>query len=106
MFSKKQRLTTELFNKVFSSGKIKKTDFFLIKYSNNNLSYPRFAVVISKKNIKLAVKRNSVRRRFLIALEKSYFKDEKKDFIFILNKNIEKKNLEEIILTINKIELE
>ena len=47
-------------------GRIDKiaTPFFLIKISPNNLSVTRFAVVVSKKVHKSAVKRNAVRRQF------------------------------------------
>ncbi|BFR92807.1 ribonuclease P protein component [endosymbiont of Pachyrhynchus infernalis] len=61
-FKKKYKLS-------FSYGKIisnnfffKKSDFFKINYSDNNLNYPRLGIYISKKCIKLSNKRNLLKR--------------------------------------------
>ncbi len=106
MFSKKQRLNTSEFDEVFNFGKIRRNEFFLLKYRDNSLQKARFAVVIPKKQIKLAIKRNLYKRRFMSILEKSELRNFKKDFVFVLNKNTFHKNKEEILLTISKLHLE
>lgn len=77
MFSKKQRLNTEEFQKVFSIGKIIKSEGFLIKYLKNNNS-PRFAVAVSKKNSKSAFGRNRIKRIIF-----NFLKKDSKDFPFV-----------------------
>jgi ribonuclease P protein component len=106
MFSKKQRLNTSLFNEVFNFGKTKNTEMFLLKFKENNLDIPRFAVTISKKKIPSAVKRHFLKRRFMNALKKSELMKTNKDFVFVLNQNILDKKENEIILTINDLRLE
>jgi ribonuclease P protein component len=54
--------TASDFARVFKTGeKIKTTDFTVI-FISNNLTNPRLGVVIAKKNIKLAVARNRLKR--------------------------------------------
>lgn len=66
MFAKKQRLSKEKdFEKIFSSGKFIQDNFLNIRFLANNFSYRRFAVIISSKVLKRAVKRNLIRRRLL-----------------------------------------
>lgn len=49
---------------VYSRGKVTRTKYFVCKYSHNLRRHePRIAVVVSKKVIKSAVKRNRIRRR-------------------------------------------
>ncbi len=105
MFPQKQRLNSTLFEKIFKLGKSEKTTLFLLKYKKNNLEKPRFSVVIPKKNIKLATKRNLLKRKFLGAIKKSEILNEKMDFIFILNKNLENLKQKEIILILDKLRL-
>lgn len=106
MFSKKQRLNTSLFDEVFNFGKKKNSQYFLIKYKKNSLDFSRFAAVISKKKVSSAVKRHFIKRRFLNALKDSDLKNKGFDIVFILNKDIESLDFENLILNINKIELE
>jgi ribonuclease P protein component len=54
---------------VYARGQVKRSKFFICKYSvNHRRAQPRVAVVISKKIIKSAVKRNRVRRRLYEAV--------------------------------------
>jgi len=106
MFSQKQRLSTTLFDEVFKSGKTKNGQDFLLKYKENNLDYPRFAVSVSKKKFKTAVERHLVKRKFINALQKSKFLNYYKDFVFVLNESCKNKKQEELLLTINNLELE
>lgn len=49
---------------VYSRGKVTRTSYFVCKYSHNpHRKTPRVSVVISKKVVKSAVKRNRIRRR-------------------------------------------
>ena len=49
---------------VYSRGKIARSKYFIGKYTHNSRRLePRVAVVVSKKVIKSAVKRNRIRRR-------------------------------------------
>lgn len=106
MFSKKQRLNTSQFDEVFNFGKEKRTDVFLVKYKENKLDLSRFSIVVPKKVEKFSVKRHFLKRKFISTLKKSNILKNKKDFVFILNKNIKNKKEEDIILTINNLQLE
>lgn len=54
---------------VYANGKIVRSRFFVCKYSvNPRRQTPRIAVVVSKKIIKSAVKRNRIRRRLYEAI--------------------------------------
>lgn len=49
---------------VYAKGQVARSKYFICKTTNNNRrAYPRVAVVVSKKVMKSAVKRNSIRRR-------------------------------------------
>lgn len=49
---------------VYAKGQVARSKYFILKTtSNNRRSDPRIAVVISKKVMKSAVKRNRIRRR-------------------------------------------
>ena len=52
------------FERVFSTGRsISLRDLNItVKYSENDVGYPRFAVVVPKKSVKLAVRRNRIKR--------------------------------------------
>lgn len=76
---------------------------FTLKTAKNNLSYPRFAFVISKKVDKRAVARNRIKRKMTNTLQDLMSKISGVDIIFILKKgafeNIEEvdKNMKEIL---------
>lgn len=106
MFSKKQRLNTSLFDEVFNFGKNKSSQYFLLKYKKNDLGVPRFGITISKKKVSSAVKRHFVKRKFINLLKESNLIKRSYDMVFILNKEIESVKKEDLILNINKIELE
>ncbi|MBI4994003.1 ribonuclease P protein component [Candidatus Wolfebacteria bacterium] len=63
MLAKKFRLQIQNWlndrnKKIFS----RKSEFFIIKSSSNNLGFSRFGVIISKKVSKSAVRRNKIKR--------------------------------------------
>lgn len=51
------------FEKVFKTGRSHRGDLVLLKTTQNTLEIPRFAVAVSKKNVKRAVDRNLIKRR-------------------------------------------
>lgn len=104
MFKKGHRLHTSDFKEVFNFGKTIKTPFALIKIKSNNLTHPRFAVVVSKKNSKKAVERNYLKRKFMSALYVKRDMFSNSDHIFILNsgaKDIQYKDLLTYLSEIN-----
>lgn len=54
--------TDSQFNLVFTKGKKIKSDFCAIFFYPNNLPYSRIGIVVAKKNINKAAKRNSIKR--------------------------------------------
>ena len=92
MFSKKQRINREKIGEI-----IKKPDFsfksknFNLKSVSNQLPFPRFCVIISKKFEKSAVKRHFLKRR-IFSLIKEVKIEKPDDFVFILTNNITKQN--------------
>lgn len=64
MLKKIQRLKKQKsFEKVFATGRSAYNNTFGIKALPNQLKFNQFAVVVSKKNCKLAVDRNRLKRR-------------------------------------------
>ncbi len=103
------------FQKVFENGFCLFGEFFRIKFIENGLEYSRISIIIPKKNIKFANKRNRIKRQVgeVVRLEynkiksgydvlifyknkeeKILYNDLKKDFISILNKSKLLKNME------------
>lgn len=62
MFAKKFRLPIQNWLKKRKKIITRKSDFFIIRASDNNLAFSRFGVVISKKVSKSAVRRNKIKR--------------------------------------------
>jgi ribonuclease P protein component len=64
MLKKDFRVTKERdFKRIYQKGKFFSNGEFTIRFLPNRFSFPRFAVVILKKHIKKAVKRNKFRRQ-------------------------------------------
>jgi ribonuclease P protein component len=105
MLSKKYKISKKLFEEVFVKGKSVKTDFFLLKYKNNEEKTSRVSVVASKKIFKTAVSRNKIKRKFKSILKETRLINSKRDLIFILNKNTEAVDRNELILIIDQIRL-
>ena len=62
-FKKDSRLLKPAdYKKAFDLGDKKHLPEFLVVYIKNELSHPRLGLAISKKNIKLAHKRNTIKR--------------------------------------------
>jgi len=63
MLKKQYRLCLKKdFDNVFKSKKSLKSESLLLKYTNNDLTNPRIAFVVSNKVNKLATKRNYIKR--------------------------------------------
>lgn len=83
MLSKKSRLPSLEFNSRWESTVANK--FFVLKIKNNN-KQNRIGIIISSNVLKSAVRRNFWRRRIM-----EYFKslkNDNKDFLIIVSKNI------------------
>ncbi len=62
-FGSENRLRTpEAYKSLFASGKRTGDQHFLFIYGKNNLSYARLGLAVPKKNIRLATKRNRIKR--------------------------------------------
>ena len=68
MLPKNRRLSRRDLNLCNLSGKTVRFPHFLLKYSPNNLSFGRFAIVTSTKLSKSAVIRNKLRRNIYKAI--------------------------------------
>lgn len=105
MLSKKYRLPANI---KLVNYKSKDFKAFILKTSKNQLSYPRFAFVISKKVDSKAVVRNRIKREMTMAAGEILKGLDGSDFLFILKRsaveNLENlKNLvEEALLQNNK----
>lgn len=71
---------------VYSRGKVIRTKYLVCKYTQNDRrKTPRIAVVVSKKVIKSAVKRNRIRRRLYEAIRLELpFITPKTDLVYIV----------------------
>ena len=97
MLKKQYRLTSSsLFEAIFNQGEFKENKFFSLVYRKNNLSHPRFGIVVSTKVFSSAVSRNAFKRKIRAFLN-SYIPLFKSSFdIVILTKKgvIDKSPLE------------
>ncbi|MBI3458934.1 ribonuclease P protein component [Candidatus Azambacteria bacterium] len=97
MFKKEQRLKKEAdFKKIFSLGRFTNDGVLSFIYIANDLIFNRFAVIVSSKVFKLAVKRNLAKRRLINILQNIKILRQGFDIIIIVkNKNLIKgKNLD------------
>jgi len=111
MLKEKHRLTTFLFRNVFEKGESRGNKSFEIVYRKNNLSYPRFGIVVSNKLTKSAVERNAVKRKVrailnnFIILSKSScaFVKNSWDIVILTRKSVLGKSYQEIEEAINEL---
>jgi ribonuclease P protein component len=105
MLPKKNRINVELFETIGKSGKRVSSPLFSFVYSFENTTDPRFAVVIGKKRLSLAIGRNRIRRRIYSIIENHLSDLKSISGIFYLQPQSLKasnEELEEEILTIFK----
>lgn len=98
MFSKAQRLAKKKeIEAVFASKKSTYSKILGLKYTENNLDYSRYTVIISKKVEKTAVGRNKIKRIIKNNLKEIDSKLKKNlDCVIICQKEIVKKDSQEI----------
>ncbi len=109
MIKKKFKLKGEELKKFFAERKFKKIskENFLIFYKENELDWPRFAVICKKNIFKKAVLRNKIKRRIYEILRKEILPSLKKNYDFVIFPQKEKsysdfeKSLKEIYKKIN-----
>lgn len=105
MLAKKYRLQIQDWlkdkNKRIST---RKSDFFIVRFSQNKLNFSRFGVVISVKVSKSAVKRNKIKRTIFdfIRLNKLY-EISGNDVVITILSSVSKLNKEEIKKEISSI---
>jgi len=86
MLALKNRVPSSI---TFRKCKIIRTKHFILKIKPNDLDYPRFAVVVSKKIAKKAVERNSVKRLVRDCLQKNLLhKASGYDMLYVIKKEI------------------
>ena len=102
MLPKKNRVDKKEANLIFKSGRFLGSKNLTLKFIKNNTILPRVSIVVPKSVFKKAVRRNSLRRKGYIVLQK-YFSRLPEGFsgMFIFNKKFESK--EEIEYEIKKI---
>lgn len=69
MLPKNKRLSTQHFDTAFSAGNVIRTEHFLIRHLPTPLKN-QWAVVVPKKYIRTAARRNTFRRKTYFAIEK------------------------------------
>lgn len=104
MFSSVNKLRKKKdFDNVYKKGRIVFGPVFNIRFVKNDLGFPRFAFVISKKTAKLSVKRNLVKRRLRSAvLQLSHYKDNF-DIVINIKVGIFQVNYEGIVKELEKL---
>ena len=88
--------TSREFNDIIKNGECIKNRFFVIHSINNNLSYDRFGISVSKK-LGNAVFRNKYKRKIRAMID-NYKKDyvNHKDYIIILRKEAISKSFKDL----------
>lgn len=95
---------TNEIKKVLKDGKKKKIGYLLFKFIENNLPISRFAIIISSRVSKKAVKRNKIKRQIseILRQYRKFFKKQI-DGVFVCLPGIENQNFSEIKKTIEEI---
>ena len=70
---------------MYQHGRTIRTSKMSLIYTDNDKGFTRFAIVVSKKVEKSAVKRNRIRRRAYEVLRKNFdLIPQKRDYIFVI----------------------
>ncbi len=83
MFPVKHRVPRECFKKILIEGQKVSSGLFLMRKKQNNLDFPRFSAVVSKKVSKSAVRRNQIKKRFMHALRENALKYSNSDHVVL-----------------------
>ena len=85
----------EGFSEIFSSpDKKHSTDSFLLLCKENQLEHPRLGVAIRKKDIKLAVNRNRIKRKIKGSFRSKVLELQKKDYVVFVKRKLSDKDKE------------
>jgi ribonuclease P protein component len=102
--------SSEGFDEAFSNPDTKvSTKHFLLLLKENDLGYARIGVAVRKKDIKLAVQRNKIRRKIKGSFNVNTSKLTASDHVVLVKKNITsdsaviKKELEELWQKLEKL---
>ena len=88
MLKKKNRITSSVdFREIFTKGHIQENECFKVIFKKNNLDYPRYGIIVSSKNCKLAVERNTLKRRIRNILMDSISLFSKNFDVAVITKN-------------------
>jgi ribonuclease P protein component len=96
MFSRKNRIPREKLEEIIKQSKSLSSDFFNVKYLENNLHFPRFAVIISKKVCKSSVGRHLLKRRLASIVSGEQKNLPNKDYVFFLKKESTKESFKNL----------
>ena len=96
MFSRKNRIPREKLEEIIKQSKSLGSDFFNVKYLENNLDFPRFAVIISKKVCKSSVGRHLLKRRLTSIVSGEQKNLPNKDYVFFLKKEAVKESFKNL----------
>jgi ribonuclease P protein component len=96
MFSRKNRISREKLEEIIKQSKSLGSDFFNVKFDENNLYFPRFSIIISKKVCKSSVGRHLLKRRFVSIIKSQIKAFSNKDYVFFVKKEATNKNFKEI----------
>ena len=81
--------SSEGFNEAFSNPDRKvSTKHFMLLLKENDLGYSRIGVAVRKKDIKLAVQRNRIRRKIKGSFRANILKLTAADYVVFVKKNI------------------
>jgi len=105
MLKKKNRIISSVtFKEIFTKGRVKENEYFKIIFLKNNLDYPRYATVVSTQVSKLAVERNTLKRKirnilidFLLVFSQGF------DVIIIVKKNCLKVSFSKLKESLKKL---
>lgn len=90
------------FQKVIEEGEVKKTCFFVSYTISNELGYSRFGISVPKKTGN-AVIRNRIKRQIRSAIGQSTNFEKETDTVFIVRKNYDTENFDQILSEIKEL---
>jgi ribonuclease P protein component len=96
MFSRKNRIPKEKLEEITKQSEFLGSDFFNTKYSKNNLNFPRFSIISSKKVCKSSVGRHLLKRRFVSLIKSKIKVFSNKDYVFFIKKEALNKSFKEL----------
>ncbi len=96
---KLRTLKAKRIKEIFSEGNFIRDKNFTVLYQKNNLNFPRFAFVVSKKYSKKAVERNRAKRILREAIRLSFKENHSLeslnyDIVFLAKETLKKKKVQ------------